>query len=292
MTKKGTERASAFVVVSRKTLIVGMFATAVLSFAAGYFIGYDGPSSEKIVRPVEADNKKTVSAEKTVLDSSGNPAVVAPPSTPDPIPKEFVPASDAGGRTAQKPVEPMKITRDPAPVQKIESKGITKETPATVKKTDVAPVQDPQTPKEKITGKTRSPGAGSLADAKRPQGKKEQVSGIRKKTGKIQPRIAVNKKPSRKDKGKPKQKPAVKSRANKLYSVQVGSFLDPGKAVRLKEALDGKGFTAHIITGSGASGKSFSRVRIGAYRIKADAEELIPKLRAMGLECVIVPAPM
>jgi len=36
------------------------------------------------------------------------------------------------------------------------------------------------------------------------------------------------------------------------------------------------------------SGKTWSRVRIGAYRVKADAEEIMPKLRGMGLECVIV----
>ena len=65
MIKKVSERSSAFVVISRKTLISGMAGIAVLSFAFGYFLGYGGPTSEKMVRHVQADNKAVPSEEKT-----------------------------------------------------------------------------------------------------------------------------------------------------------------------------------------------------------------------------------
>jgi cell division septation protein DedD len=74
MIKKVTERSSAFVVLSRKTLIIGMIGIAVISFALGYFFGYGAPSSEKLVKHVEAVSKAAPSEEKAVSDSAGKPA--------------------------------------------------------------------------------------------------------------------------------------------------------------------------------------------------------------------------
>jgi cell division protein FtsN len=84
MIKRVTERSSAFVVLSRRTLIIGMVGVAVISFALGYFFGYGGPSSGKLVRHVEAVSKVVPPEEKTVPDSSGKPAAVPAEATKKP----------------------------------------------------------------------------------------------------------------------------------------------------------------------------------------------------------------
>jgi cell division protein FtsN len=287
MTKKAPESSSAFVVVSRKTLIISMIGIAVLSFASGYFWGYEGSPSDKLVRSVDADSKKAFSEEKTVLDSAGKPAVIDHMATPDSIPKELIPRPAGQNMTAQTPAEPLRNPGPPVNTQD-EKKDLKKDAIRAEKKIEFAMAQNKQIDIDKVSDK--APNADSPTEAKQQKAKKEQVAEIHKKGAAKKARTVTKKKSEKKMKGKSKQKNAEIKHANKLYSVQVGSFLDRQKAIRLKDDLNGKGYTAHIVTSSPASGKVFSRVRIGAYRIKADAEEIVPKLTVMGLSCVIVPA--
>ena len=76
MIKKVTERSSAFVVLSRKTLITGIIGIAVISFALGYFFGYGSPSSGKLVKHVEAVSNGVPSVEKAVPGLTGKHADV------------------------------------------------------------------------------------------------------------------------------------------------------------------------------------------------------------------------
>jgi|WetSurMetagenome_2_1015567.scaffolds.fasta_scaffold00054_48 cell division protein FtsN len=285
MTNKTTESSSAFVVVSRRTLIVSVLGAALLSFAAGYFLGYEGSPSDKLIRKVDADNKTVVSEEKTVLDSSGKPNVVDPGATPGAIPKELIPRPAGQNRTAQKSTESQPKSVSPA-IQDAVKKDVKIDTVPAENKDGAARAQAGQTRSEKKTEQKQA--AGRIEIKKTPE-KKAQVADIKKKAAAKKPQAATKKKPVKKAKEKRKQKTVGAKKSERLYSVQVGSFLDPQKATRLKEDLQGRGFTAHIVTGSNARGKTYSKVRIGAYRIKTDAEELFPKLKKMGLECVIAP---
>ncbi len=290
MIKKVTERSSAFVVVSRKTLISGMAGIAVLSFAFGYFLGYGGPSSEKMVRNVQADNKVVVSEEKTVLDSSGKPTIVMPPSTPDAIPKEPLTRPAEQNKAAAKPEESQKKTEAAVPA-KVELKEVKKDVPGSQNKVEAAPAQTTQKPQDKMADKPQGTNKGRRTDFTPRQDKQAPAAEITKE----KPEQIVAEPPPAKPKGKTKGKAKVhakeKKHPGKSYALQVGSFQDARKARQLKERLDEKGYKSYIMIYSPSRGKIFSRVRIGSFGSKEEAEGIISELKEMGLEGIIVPGP-
>ena len=89
MKENGNESSSSsLVIVSRRMLIAGIAGAVLFSFGLGYFFGYGGAAPNHIVKQVETDKKIIPSDERTVLDSSGNPTIVPPPSAPSIVPKE------------------------------------------------------------------------------------------------------------------------------------------------------------------------------------------------------------
>ena len=95
-----------------------------------------------------------------------------------------------------------------------------------------------------------------------------------------------------KSKGKSRDKTKLHTKDRKhtakSCSLQAGSFRDAKKAEQLKQQLDEKGYKAYIMTYSPARGKTFSRVRLGSFESKEDAETVIQELKDMGLEGIIV----
>jgi DedD protein len=283
MIKKVAERSSAFVVVSRKTLITGMAGIAVLSFAMGYYLGYGGPSTEKMVRHVQADSKVVSSEEKTVLDSSGKPTIVMPPSTPDAIPKEHIPRPAEQNKTVTPPAEPLKKPETAVP-QKAETKDI-KKNGDIQKKVEPPPMQAAQKPTDKVPERPQAEAAVKQKAEKSVQGKQVPAVDTPKRDEAEQPRKAAKEK----TKVKPAHKTALKKHAKKSFSIQVGAFIDSEKAERMKDDLVKKGYRSYIMTFSPEPGKKFMRVRIGPYETRDEAEEIIPELKDRGLAGILVP---
>jgi hypothetical protein len=89
MKGKGSETSSSsLVIISRRVLVTVIAGISLFSFGLGYFFGYGGTSATKMVKHVEADSKIVASQERTVLDSTGKPTMVAPPVIPGAVPKE------------------------------------------------------------------------------------------------------------------------------------------------------------------------------------------------------------
>ena len=84
---------------------------------------------------------------------------------------------------------------------------------------------------------------------------------------------------------------AVKRNTRKSYVLQVGAFQDPKKAERLRKDLNAKGYAVSITTVSPGPGRTFSRVRLGPYTTKEEAEEIHSTLKGRGLEGIVVPGP-
>ena len=64
------------------------------------------------------------------------------------------------------------------------------------------------------------------------------------------------------------------------YWIQAASFSSRGRADELKQGLSEKGVAA-LITVKDISGKSWYRVRIGPYSMKADADGWLGRLKAI-----------
>jgi cell division protein FtsN len=263
MKEKGKESSSSLVIVSRRMLIAGIAGTALFSFGLGYFFGYGGSNSARIVNPVEADNRVGPSEERTVLDSSGNPTIVPPPATPGVIPKELPLVTRRNNEVASAPRIHQELpsgSEEKKPVGPIAQDSgkaaVPEKGPAVTEKTTSAVPED--------KGKEKEPENADGKD-KAVKEKKGQPGRTAKKAG---------------------HKHAV-AKGGHYYQVQVGSFSDQEKAKQLKKLLLTKGFKAHITTYSPSSGETMSRVRIGRYATKKEAEELLSGLKGMGFDGVV-----
>ncbi len=78
------------------------------------------------------------------------------------------------------------------------------------------------------------------------------------------------------------KKPVLKPTSVKVdeYWIQAASFSSRGRADELKQGLSEKGVAA-LITVKDISGKSWYRVRIGPYSVKADADGWLGRLKAI-----------
>ncbi len=269
MKEKGSEASSSsLVIVSRRMLIACIAGISLFSFGLGYFFGYGSSSTNKVVKQVEADNKIAASEERTVLDASGKPTMVAPQVIPSAVSKEppLKPGIDEGSKTLSKGSEETekqkKLSGPPVPEKNSESL-LKKEVAESEKKTEKSTEKKPEH-KQKIgtNDKPHKERSQSVAKAK----KREVPPPVKKLTAKW-----------------------AKGNAQKVYALQVGAFQDPKKAERLKKDLGAKGYTVSITTVSSKSGKTFSRVRLGPYVTKKEAEEIQSNLKGQGMEGVVFP---
>ncbi len=73
------------------------------------------------------------------------------------------------------------------------------------------------------------------------------------------------------------------------FAVQVGSFLDKDKAVKLSEELKAKGQYAYVVETSTENTKEYYRVRVGQMRSLGDAQSLENQLSRQGYPTLIYP---
>jgi tetratricopeptide (TPR) repeat protein len=73
------------------------------------------------------------------------------------------------------------------------------------------------------------------------------------------------------------------------FAVQVGSFLDKGRAISLIEDLKGSGQYAYVVETIGSDGKTYYRVRVGQVSSLNDAESLKKRLDKLGYPTLIYP---
>ena len=73
------------------------------------------------------------------------------------------------------------------------------------------------------------------------------------------------------------------------FAVQVGSFLDKGRAITLIDDLKAGGQYAYIVETASADGQKFYRVRVGQMSSLKDAENLEKSLAKLGYPTLIYP---
>jgi len=73
------------------------------------------------------------------------------------------------------------------------------------------------------------------------------------------------------------------------FAVQVGSFLDKGRALTLIDDLKGSGQYAYVIETTSPDGQKYYRVRVGQMSSLNDAEDLKKRLDKLGYPTLIYP---
>jgi len=73
------------------------------------------------------------------------------------------------------------------------------------------------------------------------------------------------------------------------FAVQVGSFLDKGRALTLIDDLKGSGQYAYVVESAGSDGQTYYRVRVGQMSSLNDAEDLKKRLDKLGYPTLIYP---
>jgi len=73
------------------------------------------------------------------------------------------------------------------------------------------------------------------------------------------------------------------------FAVQVGSFLDKGRAITLIDDLKAGGQYAYVVETTSADGQKFYRVRVGQMSSLKDAESLEKRLTKLGYPTMIYP---
>ncbi|HMK55826.1 MAG TPA: SPOR domain-containing protein [Dissulfurispiraceae bacterium] len=261
MNGKGTQSSSSLVIISRKMLIAGIAGTALFSFGLGYFFGYGGTSATRMVKQVEADNKIAPSEERTVLDSSGRPTIAPPSATPGIIPKEPPLVTRRSDSTALPPKP-----GDLQPNASAEKKPEVVEAPVKGEPTN----SEKKAPDVRIKNKSDVVSRTGLESATDRSGKRDAES-----------------KDSMKQSGR-KHAPKGSVAGGRFYTVQLGAFEDHGKAGALRKLLSKKGFKASITGYKSPEGETLSRVRIGHYATKREAEALFAGLKREGIEGVVI----
>jgi len=73
------------------------------------------------------------------------------------------------------------------------------------------------------------------------------------------------------------------------FAVQVGSFLDKGRAITLIDDLKGSGQYAYVVETTSPDGQAYYRVRVGQISSLNDAENLKKRLDKLGYSTLIYP---
>jgi len=151
---------------------------------------------------------------------------------------------------------------------------------------DVAPAPQEQPPAAAVrSGEEGSGGGQSVAPGESPQPRDLVESGA----GQQAVRKPVSQTPATGE--KPDEAARVQailegrqvSSANaRAYVVQVGAFSDPGKANVFGTDLKGKGFTAYT-----EQSGSVTRVRVGPFNSREEAEKVAARLEALGFGGVV-----
>ena len=74
-----------------------------------------------------------------------------------------------------------------------------------------------------------------------------------------------------------------------FFAVQVGSFLDQDRAIKLSDELKSKGQYAYVVQTTSTEGKIFYRVRVGQVQSLKDAHAIESKLSIQGYPTLIYP---
>ena len=158
------------------------------------------------------------------------------------------------------PVQPAAPAQTPAPAPKPE-----------VKKTPVQPAAP--TPAPKATPAPATKPAATTTPKATPAPTTKPATTAQQTT-----------KPAQTQAAKPAQtqqaKPAAATTAKGSYWVQVGSYATTDAAEKTKKDLAAKGYTSSIQSIT-ANGKTYHRVKIGPYASRADADTLLPKIKAL-----------
>jgi tetratricopeptide (TPR) repeat protein len=73
------------------------------------------------------------------------------------------------------------------------------------------------------------------------------------------------------------------------FAVQVGAFLDKGRALTLIDDLKGSGQYAYVVETTSSDGQTYYRVRVGQMSSLKDAEDLKKRLDKLGYPTLIYP---
>jgi tetratricopeptide (TPR) repeat protein len=73
------------------------------------------------------------------------------------------------------------------------------------------------------------------------------------------------------------------------FAVQVGAFLDKGRALSLIDELKGNGQYAYVVETNASNGQKYYRVRVGQMSSLKDAEDLKIRLDKLGYPTLIYP---
>ena len=122
---------------------------------------------------------------------------------------------------------------------------------------------------------SRSGDSASQADESGDEAASETQS-----SGEIKPVEPVGKEPVRSESAA--SKPTTRATANEGYVVQLGAFSDAGNALRLAKVVSDARFTAYTEEVTTSGGKR-TRVRVGPYPTRAQAEEASKRLKARKL---------
>jgi DedD protein len=80
----------------------------------------------------------------------------------------------------------------------------------------------------------------------------------------------------------------TRKRVSNAYNVQVGAFENTVRAELLSKSLGANGYKVSITKYSPVAGKVFSRVRIGPYASRKEADDMSSTLKSQGLEGLII----
>ncbi|MBS4095779.1 MAG: SPOR domain-containing protein [Sulfuricella sp.] len=200
-----------------------------------------------------------VSAVAEALPEKDEPPTTAPPPPPQVINQQAsVPAAKSAKPLPQKSSHETEVSAAPTLV------------PVTPDKAAKARVAPEATPATKDTAAKASEAAARVAEAKKPLEPQKAPAPV--------PPPA---KPALVEKAQPLPPPPVSSGGGggKGYAVQLGVFSNPANALQMQEKLTQQGIQSYTET----------KLNVGPFKNKTEAEQAMAKVRGLGINAVLVP---
>lgn len=221
-----------------------------------------------IEQPVSAVVLVAPEAQPAPAVAETPPELDAPPTTktPPPPPQVINNAPQPVGEPAHKGAKPLLAKPAPSPA---EAEGSTKPAPAAASQTgkpratQELVVTSKESVREALAKANGTPPAKAVETAKAPEPQKFAEA----------PKTA-EKMPSPPPPPAPGSQPPVKG-----YAVQLGVFSNPANATQMQEKLAQHGIKSYTET----------KLNVGPFQNKAEAEEALAKLRGLGISAVVVP---
>ena len=251
-------------------------AVLVLAGVVGFPLLFDTqPRPIAVDIPIEIPGKNTV--KPLALRAKPDVAAVAP----------VAPASvaTAASLTTKEEIIAEKTAISP-PIQAVAPVSPAQEAAKKEAKTELRPEPKPEPkPLAKIEPKTES----------KPQGKpdlKPEAKAESKPEAKPEPRAVANSAPKADDGSRAKalldgQTDAPTAAVEARFIVQVGAFADDDKAKEVRQKLEKAGFRTYTHIAQTAGGKR-TRVRVGPFASKAEADKVASKIKTLDLPAAIL----